>query len=266
MSESDWSPTVGLNYFFNEDTMAYVKFSRAFKSGGWNADFVLAGLENFAYGAESVDAYEIGLKTTTVDNTLRFNIAGFLSKFDDFQAFQFVRDQNGIFSVQLTNAARVSVKGVEMETTWVPADRWRFNLNLTYVDAIYDEFLNAIGENFSGNTLPRAPRWKIFLGAQYTQPLGDAGELVFSSGYGYVSSQYSNNSNAPCCIIDDYSLLDARIAYKPASEAWELVLWGKNLTDKEYNLQKGANFLGSNVTIWGVPRTYGLSFRYFFGA
>ena len=266
LNESDWSPTVGLNYFFNEDTMAYVKYSRAFKSGGWNADFASAGLENFAYGPESVDSYELGLKTTTQDDTLRFNITGFLSKFDDYQALQFVFNQAGNPAIQLTNAAKVTVKGVEMETTWVPLDRWMFNLNFTYADSVFDEFLNVIGEDFNGNTLPNAPRWKSFLGARYIQPLGDSGELAFSSSYNYVDSQHSVDSNSPCCNIDNYSLLNVRIAYRPASESWELALWGKNLADEEYWVRQINSILETRVKMWGVPRTYGLSFRYFFGA
>ena len=265
LSDSNWSPTIGLNYFFRDDTMAYVKYSRAYKSGGWNADFMTAGLENFSYDPESVDSYEIGLKTTTLNDTLRFNIAGFLSKFDDFQVFQRVYNSLGNPSLQLTNAAKVTVKGVELETSWVPTDRWLFNLNLTYADSTYDEFLNATGEDYSGNTLPYAPKWKAFVGAQYIQPLSNDAELGFNVGYAYTDEQYSDASNTIAFLSDDYSLLDGRIAYTPANGKWELALWGKNLTDKEYTVNKNINALTTPRTSWGVPRTYGLSFRYFFG-
>lgn len=265
LSDSNWSPTIGLNYFFNEDTMAYVKYSRAYKSGGWNADFMTAGLENFSYDPESVNSYEIGLKTTTLDDTLRFNIAGFLSKFDDFQVFQRVYNSSGNPSLQLTNAAKVTVKGVELETSWVPTDRWLFNVNVTFADSTYDEFMNATGEDYSGNTLPYAPKWKAFVGAQYTQPLSNDAQLGFNVGYAYTDEQYSDASNTIAYLSDDYSLLGARIAYSPASANWELALWGKNLTDKDYTVNKGINALTTPRTSWGVPRTYGISFRYFFG-
>jgi outer membrane receptor protein involved in Fe transport len=55
--------TVGLNYFVIDDMAAYGKYFRGFKSG-WNADFVTAGPHYFAYDLESVDSYELGMKST----------------------------------------------------------------------------------------------------------------------------------------------------------------------------------------------------------
>ena len=88
LDEDDWSPTVGLNYFYSDDTMLYAKYSRGYKSGGWNADFMTAGLEYFPYDSESVDSYEIGLKSTMFEDSLRLNMAAFHAEYDDYQVFQ----------------------------------------------------------------------------------------------------------------------------------------------------------------------------------
>ena len=63
--------------------------------------------------------------------------------------------------------------------------------------------------------------------------------------------------------IDSYDLLGAKMAFAPASESWELSLWGRNLNDEEYNKVNNDNFLGTPRTVWGDPRMYGVTFTYF---
>jgi iron complex outermembrane receptor protein len=63
--------------------------------------------------------------------------------------------------------------------------------------------------------------------------------------------------------MDSYSLVNARISWVPSSERWELAAWGRNLGDEEYNRINNRNFLQFDRTIWGAPRTYGVSFNWF---
>lgn len=265
LSDSNVSPTIGLNYFLNDGAMLYVKYARAFKSGGWNADFMTAGLDFFAYDTEEVDSYEIGFKSTLLDNSLRLNASAFISKFDEFQVFQRVFNATGNPSIQYTNAGQVTTQGVELESVWIPTDRLQLTLNATYLDAYYDEFLNQDGEDFADNELPFAPRWKTYLGVQYIQPLGDLGELAFNVDYSYTDEQYVDPKNAPEDLLDSYGTSNARLAFTPAGATWELALWGKNLSDKEYLRNSNLNFMRTARQAWATPRTYGISFNYFLG-
>jgi len=266
-SANDWSPTIGLNWFVIQDTMIYGKYASGFKSGGYNADFMTSGLDYFEYEDESVDSWELGIKSTMLDGKLRINASAFMMKFDDFQVFQFLTNARGATTLQLTNAGKATSQGVELETTWVPTDRLEFAFNVTALDATYDEFVNpSPGEpDFTGNKLPYAPDWKTYLSAQYIQPLGEHGNLRFFADYAWVDDQYSDPSNGPLYEIDAYSLISARVSWMPVSERWELALWGKNLADKEYNRVNSLNFLGFPRTIWGEPRNYGVSFTWFMG-
>jgi iron complex outermembrane receptor protein len=119
--------------------------------------------------------------------------------------------------------------------------------------------------DFTGNKLPFAPDWKTYLSGQYLQPLGEHGSLRFFANYSWIDDQYSDPSNGPAYLIDSYSLIDARVSWMPVSERWELALWGKNLADKEYNINNNLNFLRTPRTIWGAPRTYGMSFTWYMG-
>jgi len=261
-SENDWSPTIGLNWFVGTDTMVFGKYASGFKSGGWNADFMTDGLASFEYEDESVDSWEFGIKSTMLDGTLRINATAFMMEFTDFQVFQFLDSSRGTTNLQLTNAGKATSQGVELEANWLPTDRLEFAFNVTALDATYDVFVNPDPNrpDFTGNNLPYAPDWKTYFSAQYLQPLGEHGSLRFFADYSWVDDQYSDPSNAP-----SYSLIGARVSWIPASEQWELALWGRNLADEEYNRVNNTNFLQFPRTIWGQPRTYGVSFTYFFG-
>lgn len=267
--EDDISVTAGLNYFLGDESMLYAKYSLAHKSGGYNSDFMTAGLDFFEYEPESVDSYEAGLKSTMADGKLRLNASLFLSEFDDFQVFQAITSSSGATTLQLTNAGEATTQGIEIETNWIPHDQLQILLNLAYVDATYDEYENPVpGEpDFSGNKLAYSPEWNVFTAIQYIQPVGTAGsELTMNLSYNYVDERYSDPANlVDLDLLESYEIVNGRIAYTPPDRTWELSLWGKNLADEEYSRTNGDNFLGTPVRIWSTPRTYGLSFTYFMG-
>jgi iron complex outermembrane receptor protein len=267
LSEDDLSPTIGINYFPADDVMVYAKYARGFKSGGFNAEFMTDGLEYFEYGDETVDTYELGIKSTWMEDTLRLNATAFVSEFDDYQVFQFLTNSQGATTLQLTNAADATSQGVELEAVYVPTDRLKLTLNTTYLDATYGTFANPDPDepDFDNNDLPYAPELKVYAGIQYIQPLGDMGDLTFNLDYTYTDDQFSDPSNSQVDSIDSYNLWNARLAWTPTDGGWELAAWGKNLSDEEYNKVNNDNFLGTPRTVWGAPQLYAVSFTYFLG-
>ena len=262
--EHDTAPTIALNYQVNDETMTYIRYGKAAKSGGYNADFMLLGLDYFEYDQESMHSYELGLKSTMFDDRVRLNLAGFKMDFKDYQVFQFVERPGTTPTVELTNAGKVSVDGVEMELTWVPIDNLRFVANSTWLDATYDVYLNPTGQDYAGNSLPYAPELKYFLGAQYMLQLA-SGTITFDLDYTSVSRQFTDPGNLAVDTIDSYNLVNARVAYTPQNGNWELALWGRNLGDEEYARTNSDNFLGTPRVNWGEPLLYGVTYTYFLG-
>ena len=263
--DDDWSPTVGLNYFVNDDVMLYGKYARGYKSGGWNADFMTAGLEYFAYDSESVDSFELGIKSTLFEDSLRFNLAVYHAEYDDYQVFQRVFNSSGNPSIQLTNAGEVTTDGVELETTWIPMERLQFTLNASYLDTEYDTFINQDGGDFSGNELPFAPEWSAYVGAQYILPIGQSGDLALNLDWSYTDEQYTDPANTAGDLLDSYDIVNARLTYTPTSEQWDVAVWGKNLADEEYQKNSNINILGTPRFVWGERLGYGVSFNMYFG-
>ena len=61
---------------------------------------------------------------------------------------------------------------------------------------------------------------------------------------------------------DDYDLLNASLEYRPI-ENFGIELWGRNLTDEEYAVQKLTTGTGATVAL-GAPQTYGVNLKFDF--
>jgi iron complex outermembrane receptor protein len=272
-SDDAVTPMLGLNFRLSEDVLLYAKYSNGFQSGGFNADFAppLPPGDWIPFESETVDAYEVGLKSTLAGGTLRLNIDAFTQKYKDFQVFQ--RVLYGNTSVQIvSNAGEATSQGVEGEITWLPIDRLQLTFNGTWLDAAYDKFENPVpqpGEpdDFNGNKLNFAPEWKMFAGVQYVQPLGGVGDLTFNVDYSYQTKMYSDPRNREQFdLIPSYDLWNARVTYTAASQRWNVSAWARNLTDEEYIVNHSrASITNIDRVIWGTPRLYGLSFTYNLG-
>jgi len=81
-SYNRWDWRGGINYHLTDDVMFYGQVSTGYRSGGFNPrPFSAAQLVSF--GPESLTAYEVGAKTEMFDRRLRFNVAGYISKYKD---------------------------------------------------------------------------------------------------------------------------------------------------------------------------------------
>ena len=81
-----WTGTAGLQWEPDHDTMAYARYSRGYKAGGFNVG-ISTTLGSSPYtGPEHSDAFEIGLKKDLLNHTLQTNIAVFYYNYEDLQA------------------------------------------------------------------------------------------------------------------------------------------------------------------------------------
>ena len=267
-NDSNWSPTLGLNYQTSADVMYYAKYSRGYQSGGFNGDFN-PYLPAIQFNSEYVDAFEIGVKSVIADGALQLNADVFVQKYADFQLFQ--RVPVGASSVQIvSNAGKVTSQGLEVETVWLPTDTLQLTVNATYLDATYDQFENPVfaidptqPANYNGNYLNNAPQLKLFASLQYIQPLGDAGSLTFDVDYSYQDESFSNApNNVTFELIPDYDLWNGRITFNPASDRWSVSAWVKNIGDSEYIINHSQSSITNiNRVILGAPRLIGMEFK-----
>ena len=133
-----------------------------------------------------------------------------------------------------------------------------------YTDAEFDRFTNADsnGSDFSGNTLPYAPKEKYFLALNHSLQLPAPLRLDSYLDYGYQSPVFSNPNNTDANRISGFYTLNARISLH--HELWSAALWANNLTDEDHLKQQNVSFLGVRRGSYEEPRTYGASLSYKF--
>jgi iron complex outermembrane recepter protein len=254
-----WTPKIGIDYDLADDVMAYASATRWFKSGGFQLG------DGRPFLPEYVWSYEVGLKSTLLDRRLRANFSAF---YYDYTNLQVVEYNNGVAST--TNAGKATIKGVEAELMARPFDRLTLTSTIAYLDARYDVYFDDVGASLKGKRLPNAPKWNITLGGEYKASLG-GGMLTLRTDISWRDSIFFKPSNNPLFSGNATTLINGRVAWQPASEAWEIALYGRNLTNERYVSYStiGTDATGvSNPTlplyIYGEPRQYGLQLRYFF--
>lgn len=264
-SFDDLQPKMTVRYTFAEDNSVYASYGEGFRSGGYNAagsgDLVRA-VDNPAsvltddFGSEKSEAWEVGLKTLTLDGRLAVNAALFYTDVTNAHDFKF-------FPVSLTRAIsildKVRNKGVEVDATFQATEDLSMYASFGYIDAeIRDssEDVNAIG-----NKVPETPEYQFALGVEYVVPIADTMDLVFNADYQRVGETWFDSLNTPGTQRSPYDLVNGRIAVE--GETWTVALWGNNIFDEKYPAGTTVvSFL--NYPYRAPPRTYGVDLTYRF--
>lgn len=261
----NFSPKLGVNFFVNQDLMFYSGYSRGFKSGGWNVDFI-STFDKVSFDDEQVDSYELGMKSTLADGRIRFNAALYSANYSDFQVFQFVPLDTGGTIISITNAAEVTAKGFETDVNWAATENITLWATYGYTDSSFDEFKDGggIGIHYDGNSTADAPKHTYSLGLEFRYPVGDLGELVASTNYSYRDEFYTNPNNLETNVVGAYDLINARIGIESNDGSWSLYAWGKNLSDARDITEHSVSFLGIERASYLQPMRYGINFEYRF--
>ena len=262
-SEGVLSPKIGINYEFNNRLMFYGSIARGYKSGGWNSVFV-SSTNYLKFKPEFATSYEIGLKSASINNRLIINAAVFLGKFSDYQVSYWQQTETGVINQVFQNAGKVTSKGIEIDLSTIPLKNLSLIARLAYTDIKYDEFKNGGGEgiDYDGNCVEIAPEFEYSLGIEYRYPIIQLGTFILRGDYVHKDDFFTDPSNEPDFIVPGYDLINGRIGYLSADENWGIYLWGKNLADKLYLLEKHFLPTGDPFGWYAIPRTYGIQVRY----
>lgn len=278
LSENEISGLLSLSHRFNDDLLVYGTYSRGYKAGGFNLDrFTQAGSSavNFTsvladpssypaqFAPETVDSFELGIKTEWANDTVLANFYIFASDFETYQLNTF----NGL-AFFVTSIDGAQTRGAEAEFLWFPEDIPGLTLQggITYADATYDEFAptgTPDVDRLSGQNFSLAPEWYTSGSISYQESLGNGMNWLAHLDGRWVSEQNTGSDLDPEKVQEGYALFNGRVGIGAEDEAWQLELWGRNLLDEDY-IQVGFDGPfqpGSFNAFLGQPRTYGLTLR-----
>jgi outer membrane receptor protein involved in Fe transport len=263
--ETLWGGRVAAKYLLNSNTMAYASIARGYKAGGFNTDGTLdADLREF--GEEFLIEYELGIKSSLLENKLHLKAAVF---HDDRQDQQ-VKSSEGRIRVNgstefvdfVGNAAEGSNNGMELEAVWYPSQQLGLTASLGLLDATFDSFVNSENQDLSGRDQAHAPGYMAHLAADYNLGAWSLSVSLDAKDDFYFSDSHNVQS-------DPYELLNLNLSY--SGERWSLIFWGRNLTNQDYAVRgfffgefgndprKG--YAPEPYVQYGEPRMVGVSYE-----
>lgn len=259
---------LGLQYHATEQVMLYGSYSRGFKSGKFDLEFLHTDDTPFPQRPlkpETLDAFEIGVKSTLANNTLLLNAAVFYNIWKDQQVFNV-----GVNGPEFFNLPESKIKGAELESNWLPGEGWLVSANLGLLDT---ELTDVTGIDFDlrqgdfqkGHELPLSPKVTGNAGVSRTFGLG-MNQLTLHADVRYQStSKVKFSPQMPIDVYESRTELNARAAYTfGAARQYELSMFGNNLTNEKYCVEI-QDLRGVSGSFYCVPNDgevrYGLQAR-----
>jgi iron complex outermembrane receptor protein len=257
--EADWdnlSGDITLGFDFTDDVYGYARYSRGFRSGGINGR-PIAVSQVQDYDPEYLDSYELGLKSLLADRRLRLNAAAFYNKYEDIQVLLTRNAQ-----VQIQNAAKATVYGLELDLETRPVDEWLIHSSLGLMHNEFDEWSDDLGD-YTDRKLRNAPETTFNLLTAYDIPLSSS-KLTPWVEVQYRDTVFLDGENTPQLESPSLTLLNAGLRWTLPNEAWQIEVRGSNLTD-ERELTGGFNglsFFGYVEGYYNPPRRYYVGVTY----
>jgi iron complex outermembrane receptor protein len=230
--EDDVTYLVSAEWFVQPQVLLYASVGTGYRAGGTTGDSTPAGELRF-FSPEEVINYEIGIKGTYLEDSLRINAALFHQKYTDYQFFEVREDAATGLPSRSLQQSDAKIPGGELEVTWLLPGDLTLQATLGFTDSELDDDLSPNdGDELS---LVEGTNYSISLTKDFFTSVGDFSLLVAYDWRDSFSTEF-DRFNPPARNklddVDDLGLLNASLTY--SNENWSARLWGTNLTDEKY--------------------------------
>ena len=295
---ANWDAFTGnavLTWTPSRDTLVYGKYSRGYKTGGFDSGTMLPKPET---QPELVNAYEVGLKRT-VGRTFQLNASAFYYQYYSDQQPLGQLGDNGVINTLIINIPEARSTGLELESIWSPIKDLQLTGNYSFLDAVVtnmngecfqdavDTLAQARGANqgrgcagkgmglqdLTGQILPEAPKNRITVGALYTLRF-EPGSLALSGTYVWKDKTYDSVFNRSYNLNPAYTQVNVRATWTDIHDRYSVIFYVNNLFDTiGYDGSAGLNVTTPKAGVAPVidrlvsytpPRTFGVEFQYRF--
>jgi iron complex outermembrane recepter protein len=265
-----FDPTVGVQYHFNPDLMAYASWGKGFKAGGWTTRLsaVITSPTSARYQPEYSKTYELGLKSEWLDHRVQANAAVYYTDYDGIQ----LNVQQGISPVY-TNAGNAKIKGGELDLQALVGGGLLVNLSGDYIDAYYTSVVPSanfpqyalpdgttvcpagppicgvkmLGVSATDAKLPKTPKYKGTLAPQYDYKLPSSATVRLISAFTYTAEMFNDSLNTPQLRRPPTRNLDSSLHYISTDGRYDFSVGGTNLTNDRYVTAGSPNYGAGEV-------------------
>lgn len=276
LDQNNVSYRVSLNWEPVRDALLYANITKGYKAGSFPTSPSTTTRQIEPIGQESVLAYEVGTKLGLI-RKLTIDAAAFYYDYQDKQLSGYIDDPVYGPLPTLVAIPKTHVEGVEGAIAMGPFSGLSLTFNATYLHSRIDQNpIDPTGPygnptSFLGQSFPLTPAFQSVADVQYRF---QASSNVMAYFGGSVTARTSTTaallSYAPAVAAEEallhvpgYALLDLRAGIESPTSVWRLEFWGRNITNKFYNI--GTTALADySLRFTGMPATYGVSLGYRF--
>ncbi|WP_428310522.1 TonB-dependent receptor [Hydrocarboniphaga sp.] len=271
-SDDNVSPEATLSYHPTKNSTFYAAYKTGYKSGGFSNPSILSFGQTsdvLGFKSEKAKGGEIGAKGEFLDRRLTITSAVYRYKFDGLQLTSFNPTPP---SFTIRNAASARTTGAEIESSFAATHQLRLRAAAGYNKAEYLSFEGAPcyagqddasgcdsdtnTQDLSGTALVRAPEWNVTGGLTWDSELTDNIFLGLSSDANYTSGYWMQENEHPLAWQGGFTRINASARLYQGSDAWEVALIGRNLTNKHYGVASSDKPFGTPDEVWvSVGRT-----------
>ncbi|GAA0910341.1 TonB-dependent receptor [Rothia nasimurium] len=270
--DARWSGDLTATWQFSNNANIYARIANGFRAPS------VQGRINFANSIstakpETITSYEVGFKSTTEDNKIRFNA--------DIYKYNMHNQQltavGGATNVtQLINAKKTEGYGAEFDLEAYLTPQFYMTAGGSYNHTelkdrnlavapcgggctVLDP-LNASGNALiDGNPLPNAPKWIGTWTARYGIPYGESGEFFVYTDWNYRSEVNFFLYDSAEFRSKPFLEGGLRVGYNWDFGKREVALYGRNITNKRV-ITGGIDF-NNRTAFVNDPRIIGVEFR-----
>lgn len=256
----DTQPTylISPSYRFNDNITGYASYQYGEKAG---IALVTNGVATPAR-PEKNTSYELGVKTSWLDDSLTLNAALFLTDIKDYQQAVLIFDEytttstgdgNFYYTQQTGNAEKVRAKGVEIDAFYTGIPHTTLRFSGAYNDAYYVKFLNAPQplentwtgapsyRDAKGLQLPGASKYSANIGVDFQYPVSifqrvEGSELHVSLNTAYIGKFNSDVALSSYSWIPAATITDLSVGLRWGN--YDLSVLGKNILDDDTPLSR----------------------------
>lgn len=272
VTDKEWLPKVSAHYQVNDSTSFYASAAKGYLPGGYNLVSANEAAVNEiteqygSYDPETLWTYEVGSKSSFLDDRLLVSGAIFFTDADAWQENFIVTTESGAVSsttLIVTNAA-IESKGAELEVMLKATDALSISANLGVTDAQYSSYDYDGTASYTGNKVKLIPEYDANLSIDYS--ISDA--ISFTAqvrGVGKTMLEESNAFERDAMVLTDFNL-------RYQADQWNVNLFVNNVTNERYASGLAyrhffGNFFGDDGTYYaplGAPRVVGVELGFNF--
>lgn len=261
---NNWTYDITPEYRFTKDVLGYLRYAHGVKSGGFNTAATTPEALNVV-DPETLDDFEVGLKSSLFDRRLVLNLSAFYYIYEDIQVNVVgPLPPTNVAVSYLQNVEEGRAYGAELEFDALPVRDLHLGGSVGLLETEFTDFtvLNTTND-YSGNSFVRSPLLTVVLRGSYRVPLGAGPSLLLGADYRGLTRQvhFTTNQDNPLLGTSPFSVVNARVSLQSDDEKLLLTAYVNNLLNVKYRahtLPGAQGATGSSVQ-WSEPTTVGAS-------